>query len=175
MSFRRIRRRRGEPIASALPFTDASDVDASGLLGTGAPQFFGASEAAPSPLAHRSLVSVLAELDSFAKGETFTRRGVWGELAPWMPRRSLPVVRVGGTAFVGRRVTPPPSLQAQQRINRSWRRFNVAPLSRKDVICVRRGVRRNVLFALSRVGRGRRGSQVGRPYRRGPFSFYSCR
>lgn len=174
MSFRR--RRRNAPDITAKPFSDTVDSVSPDFFGPSAPQFFRASEAAPGPTVHRSLVQRLAALDSFAKGDWISPGGYGGASPHASQRRRSPLVKVGGTAYRGRAVTPPPSMQARRLISSSWRAFNTLQFRnpQKEVICVRRAVRRNVLFAMGRAGSGRSGWSRGTRYRRTPFSQYRC-
>lgn len=169
MTFRR--RRRQVPDLNAKPFTDSRADSVRGqLLTPSAPQFFGATERAPASLVHRSTVGRLLELDDSSSNPYFPRR-VWGAQPHVSPSRGSPIVRVGtvsGSTQVTRRST-----LYKPAVSFSWRAFNVIRFRNpREAICVRRAVRRSVLFAHNRAGRG---GSYRSPRHRNEFSHISCR
>lgn len=168
-------RRRVHPVDqvrhAGVPFSDSADFIAEQLPSAGEPLSVALTpRVAPRSLVHRYLaqdiLGVRPEL-------WFPRREYEGRASPsWKPGRS-PVVSVGVRPV--RRVTHHSPFASQRRLAQSWRAFNVlaVPVPRKVAFCVRRHVRRSVLFATGVAGR-RRSPGRGGSYRRTESSAWRC-
>lgn len=149
----------------SVAFNDGRDSIDHALLDAGA-HTVGATFGAPRPLVHRffefdnnsAVRRVDALLPGYGAGEPHV------DLGRIRKRRSV-VVRAG--------LPRVPSAPASHRRIASWRAFNVLqfPHPRSVDVCVRRRVRRTVLFAKGVAGR--RGGSPG-PYKRTAFSSWSC-
>jgi len=164
------RRRRAQPVSLGtgwVPDTSSADSHADYLNTTGATQF------SSLPQVPRSGVRRLLDLAEVGSDRWILDRvrGKGGDQAPLDGfRRRSPVVRVGPSFYRPRFVTSRP-LQAIRRAD--WRAFQKLQVRRpsRDMMCVRRLQRKQVLFAKKVAGR--RGGSPG-PYRRNQFSNWSC-
>lgn len=158
-------------------FNDGSDShDPLDLTLGGATGFLATDSQAVPPGAIRRLLA-LDERSSDALLSRYIWRGYGGDsphASPQSSRRPWPSARA--SALVRGTRLPSPTLKAQQIRALDWREFRrlkVRNPSRVD-FCVRRHVRRSVLFALGVGGHKRRSPGAGGRYRRLSSSAWRC-
>lgn len=172
MSFRRRRRAAQSVYTESLPFDDSTDGLVDTVVRPGANHIHSLPEVPRPGVYRRALVADiygddLARLLLPRTDLSITSSGPWGMgRQPHGSLRRLQVPRWGAPPRGAHRPTIPP-LQA-------WAGLNVLRERHPQSVvhCVRRKVRRSVLFA--RDVAGRRGGSPG-PYHRNEFSQWSCR
>lgn len=171
------RRWRGTPALTAKPFSDWAPDTPEPSFSPGA-LISGATEGAPGSLVHRSFDRLFNMADLYAGDDAALLRRLhvgYGATSPMQaPVRRSPLVRVG---------TGPARTQVNRRstlykpaVSSSWRALNVLQVRApsKEVFCVRRRMRKGVLFARGIAGARRRSPGRGGTYHRNTWSQWRC-
>lgn len=171
------RRWRGTPSLTAKPFSDWTPDTPESFSSPGA-LISGATEGAPDSSVHRSFDRLFNMADLYRGDDAALLRRLrvgYGATSPMQaPVRRSPLVRVG-TGSTRTQVNRRSTLY-KPAVSSSWRALNVLQVRvpSSEVFCVRRHIRKGVLFARGVAGHRHRSPGRGGTYSRNPWSQWRC-